>query len=563
MLLFNARAGEKQRIGWLGAGLILLVSAVYWPALRFDFVRWDDPVNVTHNPLITEPWSWSLVAKLLNGDTALRFKPLTWLIYRGVHAGFGFNPHAWHALSLGLHLGATLLFWRVLHQLLIRFRPQAGAITLEFAAWIGAAAWAVHPARAEPACWVTATPYALLTICLLGSFWCYCRATWSAEPRLRRRDFVWAWILAVLGYAAYPVGVTYGLWLMAADLWIFRAAPDLQGAWRQIWPWLCRHALFLLPAVASMLVTWSSSSTTPWLYPAPPSLAEVGLLIRLKMGAAMLASVGTHLVWPVGMTPNNPMLTAANLDAPMFLFLATAAVLSVVAATWWRGRRPALAGVVIGCTLLALPVLGLAQRPSWSVADRHVYLPHLVLTGALVIAAIPRVQTPRLRSLLAAAGIALVGILSVLGRRQTMIWRNTDTLFAYIEAQPAFTWNPQQQAYIYLLWGAEAQESGRGELAREKFTLARRTMQTGALTAAQTGALDEAVDRSRQLEDAFGLPPLLRRERARWLLALDRPREAVADALQAKRELPDDPETENLLAQCRGQLNTPAGSGKK
>ena len=39
----------------------LLIAAVFWPATGFDFVRWDDPVNVTQNPLITEPWSAALV----------------------------------------------------------------------------------------------------------------------------------------------------------------------------------------------------------------------------------------------------------------------------------------------------------------------------------------------------------------------------------------------------------------------------------------------------------------------------------------------------------------------
>ena len=560
MSWFNGPAWEKQRTRWLGAGLVLLVSAVYWPVRHFDFVRWDDPVNVTQNPLVTEPWSRALVVKLLNGDTALRFKPLTWLLYRGVHAVFGFAPGAWHALSLVLHLGATLLFWRVLHALLVRFRPHADAGLLAFAAWAGAAVWAVHPARVEPACWVTATPYALLAICLLGSFWFYCRATWN--PARARRDFVLAWILAVLGYAAYPVGVTYGLWLMAADAWIFRSAPDFKHGGPLLWPWLRRHALFLLPAVASMLVTWSSSSTTPWLYPAPPSIAEVGLLIRLKMGAAMLAAVGTHLVWPVGLTPNNPMLTAAQLDLPMFSFFAAAALLSLAVAWLWRARHPALAGVVIGCALLALPVLGLAQRPSWSVADRHVYLPHLVLTGALVVAAIPRVPTSRQRSLLTAAGLGFVALLALLGRRQTTIWRDTDTLFAYIEAQPAFAWNPQQQAYIYLLWGAHAQEGGRSDAARSKFDLGRRTLQAGALAAAQAGTFDEAVELSQQLEQAFGLPPLLRRERVRWLLALHRPREAAVEALRTLREMPGDPETENLLAQCRRQLAVPTGPAK-
>ena len=521
---------------WVIAGLILLVVAVYWPASEFDFVRWDDPVNVTENQLITEPWSWPLVTKLLNGDTALRFKPLTWLIYRGMHAGFGFHPAAWHGLSLLLHLGAVLLFRAVLRLLLARFRPQTPLVGLEVAALLGAAAWAVHPARAEPACWVTATPYPLIAICLLGSFWFYSQAMNAAAGPARRRDWVLSWLLALLGYTAYPVGVTYGLWLVAADLWIFRVAPNPRDGLRAMGPWLARHAAFFLPAIASMAVTWASSSTTPWLYPAPPSLAQVDLLMRLKMSAAMLTSIWSHLVWPFGLTPNNPMLTAERSGAPFLLLLAAGAILLLGAVWLLRVRRPALAGAVLGSTLLALPVLGPAQWPSWTVADRHVYLPHLVLTAVLVIWLVPRSPDSRRRRLLALGGFMLVALLAVLGRRQVMIWRNTDTLFTYIEAQPAFAWNAHQQAYVYLLWGAHAQEHGHREEAANRFNQARQALQAGLLAAAERGALDEAVDLSAHLEQTFGLPPVLRRERVRWLQTLQRPREAEADLLQLSRE---------------------------
>ena len=529
----------KQR-GWGITGLILLVLAVYWPAREFDFVRWDDPVNVTENPLVTEPWSWPLVTKLLNGDTALRFKPLTWLLYRGMHAGFGFNPAAWHTLSLLLHLGAVLLFWAVLRQQLARFRPQAPPGSLELAAGLGAAAWAVHPARAEPACWVTATPYPLLAICLLGSFWFYSRAMDAATSSARRRDLVLAWVLAMLGYTAYPVGVTYGLWLLAADRWIFCVAPAPRDGIQAMGPWLARHAAFFLPAIASMAVTWASSSTTPWLYPAPPSLEQVGLLMRFKMSAAMLTSVWSHFAWPFHLTPNNPMLTAERSGAPLLLVLAAGAVLLLAGVWLLRTRRPAVAGAMLGSTLLALPVLGPAQWPSWTVADRHVYLPHLVLTVALVIWLVPRRPDFRYARLLAVGGVLLVALLAGLGRRQVMIWRNTDTLFTYIEAQPAFDWNVHQQAYIYLLWGAEAQAQGHPEAAAGRFKQARQALQNGMLAAAEAGAFEEAVELSIHLEQAFGLPPVLRRERIRWLQALLRPQEAEAELLklQGKTGLP-------------------------
>jgi hypothetical protein len=372
------------------------------------------------------------------------------------------------------------------------------------------------------------------------------------EAAARRRNYLAAWVLALLGYATYPVGVTYGLWLVVADLWLFRTAPDFLRGGRTVWLWLGKHAAFFLPAVASMMITFSSTSAAPWLYPAPPTFAEVGLLVRLKMGAAALAAIGTRFVWPVGLTPNNPILTVAQAGGPALAALAVAALVTVAAAWLWRKRQPRVTAAVLGTGVLSLPVLGLLQWPTWSVADRHVYLPHLVLTGALVLLLIPRgaVSVWRGRGLVL-GGILLVGTLALLARRQVMVWRNTDTLFTYIAAQPAFTWNPHQHAYIDILWAQEARENGRPAEAAEKTDQARKALQAGILTAAGAGRLADAVDYSEDLEQRFGLPPQLRLERARWRLQLGRLDEAEADIRRLSHELPGLPAVEDLLRESR------------
>ncbi len=562
---------SRSAIEWLAGGRVrpfvslgLLVAAVYGAAPGFDFVRWDDPVNITHNPLLQEPWSRDLLARLVNGDTALRFKPVVWLLYRAIHALFGFNPAAWHAVNLALHLAAGFMGFAVFRALLARLKPATPEATRAGLAWLGAAVWAVHPAHVEAAVWATATPYPLMVFFLLGSFLFYLRATDPAGAAARK-NFFYAWLLALLAYASYPVGVTYGAWLVVADIWIFRIAPLARERRAEILPWLARHALFLLPAVASVVVTFQSSSTTPWLYPAPATLAEVDVPVRLKMGAAMLASVWTHFVWPFGLTPNNPMLPAAMVRGPMILAMAALAVaLCVIALVGWR-KRPGFTAVFFGSAVLALPVLGFTQWPTWSVADRHVYLPHLVFCGALAVwlagrkaiwwspasgraSGEPEVAQPARRSgsTLVACALLAVAALAALGFRQVMIWRNTDTLFRYIAAQPAFTWNPTQQAYIYQLWGAQFAEDGQPAAAQEKHTQARRIFQAAMFAEAERGRWGEAVELSRHLEQSYGLPPPLRRERVRWLLQLDRRAEARADLAILQRELPGDPAVEQL-----------------
>jgi len=520
----------------LALALAGLLAGVFGRAAGFKFVRWDDPVNVTHNPMLTEPWSWDLVANLFNGHTALRFKPLAWLLHRATASVGGFDPTAWHVVSIVLHGLAAFLFWSVLEAVFARVRLEFSPSTRRSLAWFGAALWAVHPMHVEAACWITATPYPLLAVCLLGSFRCYVAATDPAASGGRRRLFAMAWILALLGYATYPVGVTYGLWLIAADVWILRLAPVRRSDWV---PWLARHAAFLLPTLASVYVTWRSSHATPWLYPAPPTLAEVGLDVRLEVAVATLGAIGWHFLWPFGATPNNPILPAAMMQGPQIFATAAAALVVLSVAFYRRRRNPGTAGVIFGSALLSLPVLGFSQWPGWSVSDRYVYLPHLILTGGFALFVHDAgARWPAIRRSVA---VALIVGLSLLGIRQVGIWRDTETLFRYLEVQPAFAWNPIQQAYIYQLWAAESAAAGDETAAACHFTQGRRVLQDAMALAAARKHWKEAVELSRHLEHDFGLAPATRRERVPWLVALGLRIDAASDLDRLRAETPADP----------------------
>jgi hypothetical protein len=103
--------------------LVAAILAVFGRVVSFDFVRWDDDINITQNPLLAAPWSWELLARLFESDQAMRFKPLHWLLDLAVHRLFGFDPRAWHALNLVLHALAAGLFFVVLRRI---FQRQGG-----------------------------------------------------------------------------------------------------------------------------------------------------------------------------------------------------------------------------------------------------------------------------------------------------------------------------------------------------------------------------------------------------------------------------------------------------
>lgn len=539
-----------------GALLLLgLVGAVFWPVLGFDFLGWDDDITVTQNPLITEPWSWSLVAGLFDGSTALRFKPLHWLSLRGVYALFGLNPVAWHAFGLLLHALAAVLFLDVLRTVLRRLCPETGA-GVEVAAWLGAALWAVHPLRVEPVAWITGSTYPLTAVFLLASYRLY----------LGGRFFP-AGLLALAAYASYPVGVTYGLWLIATDAGLLRVAPA--RPWRVAEPevrrWWLKQVAFIAPAALAVGVTVWTRLMAPGIFNEAPPSSVVPMADRLLMGAATAALFVKKFLWPVGLTPNLGRLEQSVWTEPALLGAAVLALIALGVLALGRKRRPAAFWVGVGFVGLSLPCLGLTEYPTTPV-DRYSHLVDLILAGVVAGAGLLAWQRfkpsgPRV----AVGGFVVLAILAgavVLTRSLLPAWRNTDRLFSRMEQHAGFGENPKQQAHIYRLWARHALSGGRVAEARWRLAQAFAVYREGIGGALRRGDFARAIALSRSMETNLRITPVQRRERAYWLMQTGRWEEARRDLAVVAEELPEDARTQELLSLLKAQA-VPAVSDKR
>ena len=126
---------------WLMAMLLLLVTiAVYWPALRCDFIGLDDAVYVTLNSHVQGGLTWESV-KWAFSDTkqAAYWAPLMWLSHELDCQFFGLNPWGHHLMNVLLHGANTALVFLLLHRM-------TGAL---WRSALVAALFAVHPLRVE------------------------------------------------------------------------------------------------------------------------------------------------------------------------------------------------------------------------------------------------------------------------------------------------------------------------------------------------------------------------------------------------------------------------------
>lgn len=544
-------AGSKPR--WLAAaGLVAVVLAVFGGVRRFDFVRWDDDINITQNPLLTAPWSWPMAKALFSAEQALRFKPVHWLVDRAVFAAAGFEPVAWHALNLGLHLAATLLFFAVLRRMLARVDRGDGMKrdnARDTLAALGAGLWAVHPLRAEPVAWATASPYPLTAVWLLASFWFYLAAH-EDGPERRGGRLAAAWVLAVLGYASYPVGATFGLWLVAVDVWWLRVRPARDDGGREWRAWLGKHTAFLAPAVLATGVTVWTRFAHPGIFTDAPGVGTVGIGPRLAMALATLGEFVWRLLWPVDLTPNVPPVGRDPATQAHVIAAAALAVGALFVAWRARRRRPGGALVVIGGAALALPCLGLTERPTWPV-DRYSYLVDLVLVGGAAGLALAWMRDSRRRAIVVgSAGVLLLAGWGAAARRQAAIWRDSETLFAAMTRHPRFRDDARQAGHVYVLWGREEAGQKHPERAAELFGRARAIYLDAIKAALARGDPDEALSLLSHIEHFFGLTPELRREKGAWLLHAGRVTAALPELRAAAAALPHDARAQSLLVEA-------------
>src|SRR6266403_2750233 len=193
---------------WLwGLSLIALVFLAYTRVLHAGFI-WDDESHLTQNPCIIGP----LGLKEIWTSTQAVYYPLVLTTFWALHKFVGSNPLPYHILNVVMHAGSAVLLWRVLRQLDVR------------GAWLGAAAWALHPVMVQSVAWVTELKNT--QSCLFYLLSIYCFLNWEKQSQLTQTRRV-------------EVSLMFGLSLLCFVL-----------------ATLSKPSVVMLPAVLALCVWW-------------------------------------------------------------------------------------------------------------------------------------------------------------------------------------------------------------------------------------------------------------------------------------------------------------------
>lgn len=395
---------------WPGAvALLLLVHAIYAPALHYGFVDYDDNRYVTDNPFVQRGLDSRSVGWAFTSVHASNWHPLTWLSHMTDVELFGLDAGAHHRTNVLFHgLNAALL-------LLVWFR-LSGRVWLSL---LVASLFAVHPLRVESVAWISERKDLLAALFWIASVGVY--ASYVRRGGSLRHAALCA--LFVLGLLAKPMGVTLPLILLLLDYWPLGRAPL---GWRA----LLREKIPLFAlAVASAVTTLAVQRA------GGAMMASESWGIGPRLANAFWSYVrylSMHL-WPVDLACFYPH--PAAIGRPMAMRATGAALLlSVISIAVWRARRHHPWALVGGgwFAVALLPVIGIVQVGGQAMADRYSYIPSI---GLYLIAAwtLARCQAlPRMpRALLPSLAVAALCVLALLSRQQLRVWKDSRSLFAH------------------------------------------------------------------------------------------------------------------------------------
>ncbi len=426
---------------WFICGLLALVTfAVFSPAVRHDFINYDDPMCVTENVHLQQGSIWEIVKWAFSTGYYGNWMPVTWLSHLLDLRLFGLKPGGHHLMSLLLHVANTVLLFLVMRRL-------TGA---HWRSGFVAALFALHPLHVEPVAWAALRRDVLSMLFFLLTLWAYARyaeaqrgkgadgpgrkgeaPTGHVATRFPFSPFYLAALTCfTLGLMSKQMLVTLPFVLLLLDYWPLKRialGPRFSGLdLRLVWKLVREKIPFFALAMLTSVVAFQTQHQAGAL----PSVDKFPLWDRFANALTSYVAYLRKLVWPDDLSVfyPYPLTFSAGKVALAGAFLLVVTGLVVLGLR----RRPWLAVGWFWYVGMLVPVIGFVQVGAHSMADRYTYIPligiFIVLAWALAELASRR---PAGRMVAVLVGVSVLGACVVATTRQLSYWRNTFTLFEH------------------------------------------------------------------------------------------------------------------------------------
>ncbi len=395
--------------------LTAAIVCVYWEIRNADFITaLDDNTYLTENLIVQrgltpENFRWAFTTFYFNN-----WHPLTWLSYMAECHFSGLNPATFHIVNLGLHAANTLLLFLLLRRL----------TTVLWASAIVAALFGLHPLHVESVAWISERKDLLSTFFGLLAVWAY-------DEYARTRSVKW-YVVAAAMFASSLMSkamlVTLPFLLLLLDVWPLRRIQlDGPPRFRAVVPLLVEKIPFFVMSAAVSLLAYLAQGD------AVASLQHLGFIQRLENAFVSYLRYISKTLWPVDLAVYYPH----PLQWPVLTI--SAAVLLIAGLTFIALRlirkQPSFFTGWFWFMGTLVPVIGLVQIGSQSIADRYLYFPSIGLFIMIVWGIRDSAQSGSILSLrwVVMATAAVLVACAPLTIRQVRFWRNSIVLLSHTE----------------------------------------------------------------------------------------------------------------------------------
>jgi tetratricopeptide (TPR) repeat protein len=409
--------------------LAVLATLPFLNTFGNDFA-FDDKLAIVENPRIKSLRNIPIL--LASGYWAQNptggklYRPLVTISYAVNYALGGLHPFGYHLINLLLHLGVSLLLYRVAVRL---FHHREGAL-------VAAALFAVHPLHTEAVTGIVGRAELFAAVFFLLGWW------WDLESRGRWRYIAGSVVAFGLALISKEHAVALPGVLVLSELY---TAKDRDGqsppeAARRL-PWfVSRYAGYLAVLTGYLLIRFAvigMDVPRPALLDNP--LAHVTLVPRLLTALEVAGRYLWLMVWPQSLSPDysyNQIPVVHSPLAPGFLLALLAWGTLIGIACWsYRGARQAF--LCVGFMLVTFSLASNFLVPIGTImGERLFYLPSAGLCLLAGVAWQRAMEWCRDRSPFKQVrwvGLGLLAVIVVLLAARTVMrnqdWRDHATLF--------------------------------------------------------------------------------------------------------------------------------------
>ena len=388
---------------WVCLVLAVVTLALYLPAMRHDFVQYDDQQYVTENPQVQAGLTMRGLVWAF-GFHAGNWHPLAWLSHMLDCQLYGANPAGHHLTSILLHVANAVLLFLALRRL-------TGAT---WRSAIVAALFAWHPLHVESVAWIAERKDVLCATFWLLTLLAY--AGYATRPGAGRyAATLGCFVLALM---AKPMAVTLPFVLLLLDCWPLKRVEN-KSFRALVWEKTPFFAITLGVCVLTMLAQEQAIAST------------AGLTVLQRLANVVVAYA--HYVSAMFVPVNLAVFYPYQLLLPASTILLACLVIAVVSllAIFNARRRPYLLIGWLWYLGTLVPVIGLVQVGDQAWADRYTYLP---LIGLFVFVVWGAAEWIGHRTRLRVAAVAVMAIVLLATTSvQLRHWKNTRTLFAHAD----------------------------------------------------------------------------------------------------------------------------------